>query len=74
MRLLSSTSIKWSEPTRGPPYTSKMTEASYTRHEVPILPTYRILDTNGQVIDPQEDPKVAAAASYMHAFGGWPRK
>ena len=43
---------------RGFPLTTTLSEAT-TTHTSDSLPTYRVMDEGGVVIDPQQDPKVA---------------
>ena len=53
--------IRATEPSRGVPYTSSMGEARLAGHEkTSLLPSYRVIDNQGQVIDPKEDPEVSS--------------
>ena len=49
------------DPTRGPPYTTNFNAARVSRTPKEVIPTYRIMDAHGDVIDPKEDPQVQLA-------------
>ena len=43
---------------RGPPYVSSLRGATISR-ETELAPIYRVLDSEGQIINPSEDPHVS---------------
>lgn len=49
------------DPTRGPPYTTNFNAANVSHTPKEVIPTYRIMDADGNVIDPKEDPQVKLA-------------
>lgn len=57
---LSTTVTGANEPSRGVPYTSCLEEARHGVESTVVLPAYRVMDGEGKVIDPAEDPMVSA--------------
>ena len=47
-------------PSRGPPYTTDLAEATASLSSSGPLPAYRVMDGNGAVLDPSQDPNVSA--------------
>ena len=49
---------------RGFPVTTVMTEAITTHTTSPTIPTYRVMDESGVVIDPEQDPQVQGGSGH----------
>ena len=47
-----------SSPSRGPAYTTELSEATISGSSVRPLPVYRVIDAAGSVLDSQQDPGV----------------
>lgn len=53
-----------SAPSRGPDYTTNLTEATVSLTSKRPLPVYRVMSAAGQVLDPTQDPEVGFAQLY----------
>lgn len=52
-------------PNRGSPYTSNFSDAQLTFDPQVTTPTYRVMDSSGTVLEPENDPQVRNMATVV---------
>ncbi len=59
--LSASACLRNDAPSRGGAYTTDFSEAQLTFDPEDVTPTYRVMNSNGSILDPSNDPQVGGA-------------